>query len=187
MPASAPTPAFEVNGYFRTFAKWRQTVHGGLLGLVRRSVLNPCCKAYTHPYPRGAELFRYPPNAIVGPIIELRTVGPFRVATVYDNQSRQNVFVNVARGPTQYASPGWPNPDEVADAQGAAQMGRPAEQQGVQCRRCGGLIRSRAQLCARCWTGYCGAASTRDYEDVQCQGCQLFNWRWRHTCRHCGL
>ena len=187
MPAPVPTPAFEVNGYFRTFAKWRQTGHGVGAGLVRRSVLNPCCKAYTHPYPYGAELHRYPPKVIVGPIIELRAVGPFQVATVYDDHRGQNVFVNVARGPTQYASPGWPNPDEIAAADGRTQTGRPAEPHVAQCRRCGSPIRSRAQVCRRSWSGYCGATSTREYDDIQCDGCDLYNWRWRRTCRHCGL
>ena len=185
------TRAFEVDGYFRTFAKWRQTnwrpAGSGPGPMVRHSVLNPCCKAYTHPHPYGTELHRYPPKVIVGPIIELRMAGPFQVATVYDDHRGENVYVNVARGRTPYASPGWPNPDEIAAADNGALTGRQAEPCVAQCLQCGSPTRGPGRICRRGRSGLCGTATTSDYDDIECNGCGRSIWKWRHTCRHCGL
>ena len=187
------TGAFEVNGYFRTLAKWRQTKwrsgvgRGSGTAMVRCSELNPCCKAFTHPHPYGIELHRYPPRVIVGPIIELATIGPFQVATVYDDHRGRNVFVTLAKGPTLYASPGWPNPDEIAAAGGMMQSGIQEVPHVTQCRRCGSPIRSGGRTCPRSWSDYCGIVSAMEYDDIECDGCGLRNWRWRRTCRQCGL
>ena len=182
---------FEVGGYFRTFAKWRQTnwkpTGSGPGPMVRHSTLNPCCKAYTDPHPYGTELHRYPPKVIVGPIIELRMEGPYKVATVFDDHRGANVYVNVARGRTPFAAPGWPNPDEIAAGDDGPLTGRQAEPCIAQCLRCGSPIRGRGPICRRSYPGLGRTAAASDYDDIECNGCGRSNWRWRSTCRHCGL